>query len=62
MTRAEANRLVLAWLESIGETDQAIIDEVLQRCKEDADALAYFVWRGRQAVALRRGRAGQGKG
>lgn len=36
---------VLDWLASIGETDQACIDEVLEQCKTDPDARKYYVMR-----------------
>ena len=31
------------WLNSIGETDQACRDEVLEQCKADLAARAYYV-------------------
>ncbi|MCS5583949.1 MAG: hypothetical protein NZ777_10585 [Pseudomonadales bacterium] len=36
---------IRAWLENIGETDQAIIDEVMERCKSDSAARTYFLKR-----------------
>jgi hypothetical protein len=36
---------VLAWLKHIGETDQAIIDEIIFACKNDPEARAYYVKR-----------------
>ena len=36
---------VLAWLAQIGETDQAIVAEVLALCRRDADARKYFLER-----------------
>jgi len=36
---------IRSWLENIGETDQAIIDEVMERCKSDSAARAYFLKR-----------------
>jgi len=36
---------VLAWLAQIGETDQAIVAEVLTLCKHDDDAKAYYLGR-----------------
>lgn len=36
---------IRAWLELIGERDPVMIDECLQRCRDDADALSYFLWR-----------------
>jgi hypothetical protein len=38
----EAEAAVLAWLDQIGETDPAVIAEVLTACRSDPDALAYF--------------------
>lgn len=34
---------ILSWLESIGETDQEIIEEVLEKCRTNKDALEYFL-------------------
>jgi len=36
---------VLAWLAQIGETDQAIVGEVLTACRYDCDARAYYLGR-----------------
>lgn len=36
-------RKVLAWLDHIGETDKACRAEVLQLCKDDPEARAYYV-------------------
>ncbi len=36
---------VISWLASIGETDQRCIDEVLEHCKKDQEARAYYVSR-----------------
>lgn len=36
---------VTAWLDHIGEQDQACRDEVLANCKADIEARAYFVRR-----------------
>jgi hypothetical protein len=36
---------IKSWLDSIGETDTAIINDVLDRCMADADALAYYIGR-----------------
>ena len=45
--RSAANEtgVILAWLAHIGETDEAIISEVLSRCRHDADAREYFIGR-----------------
>lgn len=42
---------VLAWLASIGETDQACIDEVIDQCKNDPEARAYYVFRYNEVIA-----------
>ncbi|WP_020562524.1 hypothetical protein [Methylosarcina fibrata] len=36
---------ILAWLHFIGETDQALIDDVLDYCAGNPDALAYYLKR-----------------
>lgn len=36
---------VLKWLAHIGETDQAVIDEVINQCRTDKEARAYYVGR-----------------
>jgi hypothetical protein len=36
---------VMGWLSSIGETDPAVVSEVLNRCRQDPDALQYFLRR-----------------
>ena len=41
---------VLDWLASIGETDQACINEVLEQCKTDTEARKYFVMRSGEAA------------
>lgn len=33
------------WLASIGEEDQSIIDETINRCKAEPDTLSYFLQR-----------------
>jgi hypothetical protein len=47
MTASE-ERLIRAWLAAIEETDLAIIGEVLAKCRQDSDALRYFVGRAKQ--------------
>ena len=37
--------LINKWLEFIGETDKACIDEVLDTCRKDPEHRAYFVMR-----------------
>lgn len=41
---------VLAWLAAIGETDEAIIGDVLRQCRQDEDARRYFLGRAGDAV------------
>lgn len=36
---------VLAWLDSIEETDQGVVDDVLNRCESDPEARDYFLIR-----------------
>lgn len=36
---------VTDWLDRIGEDDPAVIGEVLCRCRNDREALSYFLWR-----------------
>lgn len=36
---------ILTWLEYIGEADSAIIAEVMDKCRVNIEALAYFLWR-----------------
>ncbi|MHB8472911.1 MAG: hypothetical protein ACYDC8_08705 [Gammaproteobacteria bacterium] len=36
---------IRAWLAHIEETDPAIITEVMDKCRTDPEALAYFTWR-----------------
>jgi hypothetical protein len=46
---AEADRQkILAWLSHIGETDKAIIDDVLEYCANDPEAMAYYLGRARE--------------
>lgn len=40
-----------AWLDSIGETDQFCRDEVLDQCKADKGARAYYVGRYEELAA-----------
>jgi hypothetical protein len=40
---------ILAWLHYISENNQEIIDEVLDKCRSDPDALAYYLGRSREA-------------
>jgi hypothetical protein len=36
---------IQSWLRSIGETDQAIIDDIIRQCSKDREKLDYFVAR-----------------
>jgi hypothetical protein len=45
---ASEEQSIREWLAAIGETDSAIIDETLEKCRQDADARAYFVGRVKQ--------------
>lgn len=42
---AENELVVLGWLKLIGEDDPVMVDDVLDRCHTDLEALAYFLWR-----------------
>jgi hypothetical protein len=42
---AEQETALLAWLASIGENDIVTIGEVIEACRRDADARAYFLGR-----------------
>lgn len=37
--------VVVQWLVSIEETEQEQVDEVINRCRQDPEALPYFLWR-----------------
>ncbi len=52
VTLSETDRQkILFYLDSIGETDQALIDELLDRCRLDRNALAWVIdWADRTAV------------
>ena len=39
---------VMGWLSSIGETDPAMVAEVINRCRQDPDALQYFLMRSKE--------------
>ena len=43
---------ILAWLAHIGETDQAMIDDVLEQVTNDAGALAYFLKRAEEVKGI----------
>ncbi|MDR1227945.1 MAG: hypothetical protein LBK55_02835 [Azoarcus sp.] len=42
---AEHETAILAWLASIGENDIVTLGEVIEACRRDADARAYFLGR-----------------
>ena len=42
---------VRQWLESIGEDDPVMIEDVLSRCREEPEALAYFLNRSSGGLA-----------
>lgn len=42
---------IRAWLAHIDETDPVMIEETLQRCATDPEALAYFLWRAQEVPA-----------
>lgn len=49
---AEAeHRKILAWLSHIGETDEAMIDDVLAYCASNPDALTYYLKRAEEALS-----------
>jgi hypothetical protein len=45
ITELSIYRKIINWLASIGETEQEMIDETIDRCKADPDTLSYFVQR-----------------
>lgn len=45
---AEEENSILRWLMRIEETDPAIIDFVISKCRMDVDALDYFLGRARE--------------
>lgn len=49
----DEERAVRAWLALIGETDGAIIANVLERCQQNAEARDYFT--GRAAELIQKG-------
>jgi hypothetical protein len=38
-------KTVCDWLDRIGEDDPAVIDEVLDQCRQESEALVYFMMR-----------------
>ncbi|MGZ8184688.1 MAG: hypothetical protein ACXWT1_22330 [Methylobacter sp.] len=47
--KPEDRAAILRWLVYIGETDEAVIDEVLQYCASTPEALAYYLRRAEEA-------------
>jgi hypothetical protein len=45
ITELSTYQKIINWLASIGEEDQSIIDETIDRCKTDPDSLSYFLQR-----------------
>ena len=41
---------IRAWLTSIEETDAALITEVIDKCREDAEARQYFLQRAEEVL------------
>jgi hypothetical protein len=42
---------IRAWLALIGETDSAVVREVIDSCRSDPAALAYFIRRAAESTA-----------
>lgn len=51
---SRAEEAIRAWLAHIRETDPAIIDEVLGKCADDPEALAYYMTRSAEVPPVRR--------
>jgi hypothetical protein len=45
ITELSAYQKIINWLASIGEDDQSIIDEIINRCKTEPETLSYFLQR-----------------
>ena len=50
-TRDTDKSKINAWLDKIGETDQACRDEVIELCKNNTEARAYYVSRYERGAA-----------
>lgn len=50
----DAESRIRAWLAHIREADPTIIDEVLEKCSTDPEALAYFMTRATEVPPVRR--------
>ena len=42
---SQGETVIIAWLAAIGETDPVTIGEVIDRCRSDVEARAYFIGR-----------------
>lgn len=51
---SRAERAIRAWLDHIRETDPQTINEVLEKCATDREALAFFMAQATQVPAVRR--------
>lgn len=47
-------KAILAWLDHIGEDDQILIDETLERCRANLETREYFLMRSREVPATLR--------
>jgi hypothetical protein len=47
---ADKEAAIRSWLVNIGEGDLRIVDETVERCRQDASAQAYFLGRARQGT------------
>ncbi|WP_442497659.1 hypothetical protein [Methylobacter sp. sgz302048] len=45
ISELQEEQKILDWLASIGETDPEIIEDTLNRCRADSEALEYFLRR-----------------
>ncbi|WP_432741734.1 hypothetical protein ABXJ76_15560 [Methylobacter sp. G7] len=45
ITELSTYQKIINWLASIGEDDQEMIDEIIDRCKADPETLSYFLQR-----------------
>jgi hypothetical protein len=45
ITELSTYQKIINWLVSIGEDDQLIVNETIDRCKADKDTLSYFLQR-----------------
>ncbi|WP_333877699.1 hypothetical protein [Methylobacter sp.] len=45
ITELSTYQKIINWLALIGETEQGVIDETIDRCKADPETLSYFLQR-----------------